>query len=92
MKLYRRDHFYLQKRINPGSRINPETSPFHNFVDPVKHYLSEVGVILFADGALIFLAAPSLDVLYNKIHNAVSEFLTFSQQTLLTLNFFKTFS
>ena len=43
----------------------------------MKHYLLEAGVILFADDTLLFLAAPSLDVLYNKIHNAVSEFLTF---------------
>ena len=57
----------------------------------MKHYLLEAGVILFPDETLLFLAVPSLDVLYNKIHNAVSEFLTFSQQNLLTLNFSKTF-
>ena len=60
------------------------------FIDRLKHYLSEANVILFADDTLLFLAAPSLDVLYNTIHNTVSEFLTFSQQNLLTLNFPKT--
>ena len=58
----------------------------------MKNYLVEAGLILFADDTLLFLAAPLLDVLYNKIHNAVSEFLTFSQENLLTLNFSKTFS
>ena len=43
-----------------------------------------------ADDTLLFLAAPSLDVLYNKIHNALFEFLTSSQENLLTLNFSKT--
>ena len=57
----------------------------------MKHYRWEAGVILFADATLLFLAAASLDVLYNKMHNAVSEFLTFSQQNLLTLSFSKTF-
>ena len=57
----------------------------------MKHYLSEAGVILFADDTLLFLAAPSFDVWYNKIHNTVSEFLTFSQQNLLTLNISRTF-
>ena len=41
--------------------------------------------------SLLFSVGTSPDVLYNKIHNAVSEFLTFSQQHLLTLNFSITF-
>ena len=75
--------------VPQGSILGPLL--FIIFIDRVKHYLSEAGVILFADDTLLFLAAPSLDVLYNKIHNAVSEFLTFSQQNMLTLNFSKTF-
>ena len=75
--------------VPQGSILGPLL--FIIFIDRMKHYLSEAGVILFADDTLLFLAAPSLDVLYNKIHNAVSEFLTFCQQILLTLNFSKTF-
>ena len=41
--------------------------------------------------SLLLSVGTSPDVLYNKIHNAVSEFLTFSQQNLLTLNFSITF-
>ena len=58
----------------------------------MKHFLLEADVILFADDTILFLAAPSFDVLYSKIHNAVSEFLIFSRQNLLTLSFSKTFS
>ena len=62
-----------------------------NFLDRVKRYLSKAGVILFADDTLLFLVVPSLDVLYKKIHNVVSEFLTFFHLNQLTLNFFKAF-
>ena len=78
----------IECRVPQGSILGPLL--FIIFIDWMKHYLSEANVILFADDTLLFLAAPLLDVLYNTIHNAVSEFLTFSQQNLLTLNFSKT--
>ena len=70
--------------VPQGSILGPLL--FIIFIDRVKYKLSEAGVILFANDTLLFLALPLLDDLYNKIHDAVPEFLTFSQQNLLTRN------
>jgi len=72
--------FIKENRVPSPTRVNPETLIFILFIDQVMHYLSEAGVILFADDTFLFLAPFSHAVLYNKTRKAVSEFLTFSQQ------------
>ena len=52
--------------------------------------MSEAGIILFADDTLLLVAAPSVDLLFDKTIKAMTEFIEWADFNLLTLNYNKT--
>ena len=60
---------------------------FLTFIDRIKYYLSEDGIILFADDTLLLVAAPSVDLLFDKMIKAMTEFIEWADFNLLTLNY-----
>jgi len=74
--------------VPQGSILGPLL--FLIFIDRIKYYLSEAGIILFADDTLLFVAAPSVDLLFDKMIKAMTEFIEWADFNLLTLNYNKT--
>jgi hypothetical protein len=60
------------------------------FIDRIKYYLSEAGIIVFADDTLLLVDAPSVNLLFDKMRKALVEFIEWADFNLLALNYTKT--
>ena len=52
--------------------------------------MSEAGIILFSDDTLLLVAAPSVDLFFDKMIKAITEFIEWADFNLLTVNYTKT--